>query len=69
MSDQSDTTIPVRIRITVWPDGKWIAYGDESKHAERTHGDIMDAAPGGESYHWVTANVPLPQEVAGKVEA
>lgn len=69
MSDtESQTTIPVRIRVAVWPDGKWIAYGDDGNHVERTHDEIMDACPGGDSIHWVTADLPLPTDIAGKVE-
>jgi hypothetical protein len=61
-------TIPARIHVAVWPDGRWTAYGDEGKHAERTLQELLDAAPGGESYHVVTVDLPLPQEIAGKVE-
>jgi len=63
-----ENTIQVRIRIAIWPNGKWMAYGDDGKHSERTHDEIMEASPGGESYHWVTANVPLPCDIEGTIE-
>lgn len=63
----NETTIRARIRIAVWPDGRWTAYGDEGKHVQRTLDELLDASPGGESYHWIEANVPLPATVEGVV--
>jgi hypothetical protein len=60
-------TIPVRIRIAVWPNGKWIAYGD-GKNTEELHNVYLEDEPRGESVHWITADVPLPSVVAGTVE-
>lgn len=60
-------TIRARIRVAVWPDGTWIAYGDEGKNAVRMHDDILDACPGGESYYWVEADLPMPTTIKGEV--
>ena len=61
------TTIRVRIKVAVWPDGTWTAYGDQTNRMERTMEDILDASPGGDSTHWVEATLPLPLTVEGKV--
>lgn len=63
-------TVKVRIRVAIWPNGKWIAYGDEGREDSliRSHEDILEVLPPGESITWVTADLPLPGEVAGTVE-
>lgn len=67
MPDDPQTTIRVRIKIAVWPDGSWAAYGDNTKSAERTMDEILDAHPGGDSAHWVEATLPLPRIVEGEI--
>lgn len=66
------TTIKVRVRVAVWPTGAYCAYGSDSsaKSVESSHDDMLDAHPPGESYVWVTAEIPMPPaEVAGQVES
>lgn len=61
-------TFRARIKIAVWPDGSWRAYGeDDTKSLDIMFSDLMDAAPGGESYHWIEADVPLPTVIKGSV--
>ena len=60
-------TIRVRIKIAVWPDGRWTAYGDEGKHAERTFRELIEAAPADETYYWIEANVPAQETIRGVV--
>ena len=66
-TDVPFTTIRIRIKVAVWPDGTWTAYGDNTKSAEQTMDEILDAAPGGDSTHWVEATIPLPLTVEGQV--
>ena len=64
-------TIKVRIRVALFPDGTYLAYGDgKDKSAEGMLADLLDAYPPGESRTWVVAEIPLPPaEVAGSAEA
>lgn len=66
-NDHDKTTIRARIRVAVWPDGSWTAYGDQTKNVERTFAEIIDAAPGGESYHWIECDLPLPTTIEAEV--
>jgi hypothetical protein len=65
----------VRIKVAVWPDGRWIAYGDESADVEAAFTEVIDDPPMGktyhcgESYHWIEADVPRPVTVEGKVSS
>lgn len=57
----------IRVRVAVWPDGSYTAYGAEKKTIE-IHDDMLDGAPTGESIVWIVAEIPLPEEVRGYVE-
>jgi hypothetical protein len=64
-------TVQVRIRVAVWPDGDYVAYGALNSDAAvaSIHSDMLDAGPDGEFIVWVTAEIPMPPpEVAGEVE-
>lgn len=72
------TTIKLRIRVGVTADGTWIAFN--SNHGDAVNMEtqeataqrmISDAGPI-VAWHWITAEVPMPEveqgEVAGEVE-
>lgn len=61
-------TIKARIRVAVWPDGRWTAYGSEGELAEQTHRVLIEEEPGNYSICYVTADLPVQAEVTGAVE-
>jgi hypothetical protein len=62
--------IRARIRVAVWPDGKWTAFGSESRQSkvEDFHRELIEAAPDNYSIRWVVVDLPLPSDIEGTVE-
>lgn len=65
------STIKARIRVAVWPNGNWTAYGTRGPRGdvatERYLSELVEAAPAGESFYWVEAEIPWPPVIQGKV--
>ena len=64
---QTTAIVRVRVKVAVWPDGRWTAYGDQTQAMERTMDELIEACPPGESTHWVEATLPMPVTVEGEV--
>ena len=68
--------IPLRIRVGVTADGKWSAFGRQNGGPSMSPTDIVAEDLEGHgpiaAWHWITAEVPMPEveqgEVAGEVE-
>lgn len=65
-------TVRVRIAVAVCPNGEWQARGD-STHTDEESKDIiyMCDLPTGETWHFIEADIPLPepQTIEGEVVA
>ena len=67
-SAASGATVRVRIAVAVDCNGKWYASGVSRWNDQR----VLDEMPilglaEGETYHWIEADVPVPQRVAATV--
>ncbi len=63
-------TVKVRIAVSIDPLGAWAAAGGDTLSEKAAIDMTLDCVDHGESTHWVTAELPVPEtsEVAGKVE-
>ena len=63
--------VRVRIAVAVSPNGEWAAAGYSGNKSDNDVKEMVfiDGLPDGEQFHWIEADVPIPQveTIEGKV--